>query len=542
LLTFDCFTLINAFNVYELKRNAMKKLIPILAGILVYLSAQAQHPNILISRQNSPEEPSICVSYANPQYMVAGANMRQSNFSTDGGETWTQGWLSSTYGVAGDPTIIADNAGNFYYLHLSSPDDGNWLDRIVCQRSTNNGQTWNNGSFMGLSETKDQDKQWATINFKNKHLFVTWTQFDKYGSSSDDYKSNIMFSKSTDLGASWSDAITINELPGNCIDSDETTEGAVPAVGPNGEIYVAWAYNSKIYFDRSLDEGETWLNRDIIIADQPGGWDYDIPGIYRCNGLPVTCFDTSQTQYRGNLYVNWTDQRLGTTDTDVWMAKSTDGGETWTQPKRVNDDETNTHQFFTWMTIDQSNGYLYFVFYDRRNYSGMQTDVYMALSRNGGETFENFKISEKPFLPRDDVFFGDYNNISAHNNVVRPIWTRLHYDGYETGLSIWTALIDTDVLALDAQEVFVLKDETIYPNPAEHSSFYSFKLREPSMVSLQLVNALGQTVQVVINNEYRSIGKYIEQVNLQVLNLPPGIYYYHFSCDKQQRVKKLLVL
>jgi hypothetical protein len=33
---------------------------------------------------------------------------------------------------------------------------------------------------------------------------------------------------------------------------------------------------------------------------------------------------------------------------------------------------------------------------------------------------------------------GDYNNISAYNGMVRPIWTELH-DGK---LSVWTALLN----------------------------------------------------------------------------------------------------
>ena len=90
------------------------------------------------------------------------------------------------------------------------------------------------------------------------------------------------------------------------------------------------------------------------------------------------------------------------------------------------------------LTIDQTTGYLYTLFYDRRNYSDSQTDVYLAVSKDGGITFENHKISESPFTPLSYVFFGDYINISAHQGVVRPIWTR-----YENGqLSVWTAIIN----------------------------------------------------------------------------------------------------
>ena len=139
--------------------------------------------------------------------------------------------------------------------------------------------------------------------------------------------------------------------------------------------------------------------------------------------MPITSCDLSNGINRGTIYINWSDQRNGTTNTDIWLVKSTDGGQTWSLPIKVNDDNSNKQQFFTWMTIDQTSGYLYFVFYDRRNYSNDSTDVYMAISMDGGNTFINRKISQSPFFPNEGVFFGDYTNITANNGVIRPIWT-----------------------------------------------------------------------------------------------------------------------
>ena len=70
-------------------------------------------------------------------------------------------------------------------------------------------------------------------------------------------------------GKKWSEPIRVSEKAGNCLDDDETTEGAVPSVGPNGEIYVAWAVDETIWFDRSFDQGETWMAHDIAAAEQP---------------------------------------------------------------------------------------------------------------------------------------------------------------------------------------------------------------------------------------------------------------------------------
>ena len=189
---------------------------------------------------------------------------------------------------------------------------------------------------------------------------LTWTQFDTYGSSNTKDSSIILFSKSLDAGATWSAPKRINAVAGDCIDSDNTVEGAVPTVGPNGEIYVAWAGPKGLVFNKSLDQGNTWLKNETLVTDIPGGWDYTIAGISRANGLPVTTCDLKT----GTIYINWSDQRNGATNTDVWLVKSNDGGKTWSAPKKVNDDTSNKQQFFTWMCLDQTSGYLYFVFYE----------------------------------------------------------------------------------------------------------------------------------------------------------------------------------
>lgn len=392
-----------------------------------------------------PCEPTICVNPKNTKQVAAGAILNRYYWSEDGGLSWNAGKLESTSGVYGDPVIIADWKGNFYYAHLSDPEKQGWssprlLDRIGIERSSDGGKTYTQSSWCGLRHPKDQDKHWLCADPKTNALLCSWTEFDKYDSKDTQQDhSRILFSSSTDSGKTWSEAVDINQFEGDCLDDDNTTEGAVPAFGPNGEIYVAWAWNNKIWFDKSLDGGKTWLKEDIVAADQPGGWAFDIPGISRCNGMPILLCDLSNGPNRGTLYINWSDQRNGTHDTDVFVVKSTDGGNTWSKPVRVNDDAPGKQQFFTWMAIDQTNGHLYGMFYDRRNYGNdARTDVYLAVSHNGGQTFKNMKVSESPFEPESETFFGDYNHISAHDGIVRPIWTRLQGGK----LSVWTAIID----------------------------------------------------------------------------------------------------
>lgn len=392
-----------------------------------------------------PSEPSIAINPVNPDQVVAGAIMNSVYVSEDGGKTWTESKMESESGVYGDPCVIADWEGNIYYFSLSDPEGKGWaserlLDRIVCQVSSDGGKTWPTDSYMGLDHPKDQDKEWAIADKKTGNIYCTWTQFDLYDSKDPKDSTHILFSYSGDKGDNWSTPTRINQHGGDCLDGDQTVEGAVPAVDKDGNIYVAWSFDEKIWFDRSYDKGITWLEKDIVAADQPGGWNYDVPGINRCNGLPVTVCDVSDGPHAGTIYINWTDQRNGEDDTDVWMVKSTDQGTTWSEPIRINDDEPGAHQFLTWMTVDPVTGYLYCVFYDRRGLEGIETNVYLAYSKDGGETFTNMKISESSFKPGSMIFFGDYTNISAYEGRVRPIWARA--DG--NTMSIWTALVEMD--------------------------------------------------------------------------------------------------
>ena len=403
-----------------------------------------QFKNILLDEQteNHPFvcEPTIAINPNDPDNMVAGSVLDNFYYTKDGGKTWQNGKLTSPFGVYGDPVVVADARGNFYYLHLSDPTGGKGgyetekLDRIVVQKSSDGGETWSPGESVGFNHPKDQDKAWATTDRKG-NLYVTWTQFDKYGDPSAGCNSNILFSM-TKNGKKWSEPVNISQVPGNCLDDDNTAEGAVPVVTSDGKVFIAWSNHGKIFLDRSFNGGSLWLTNDIVVAEQPGGWDLSIPGHDRCNGMPVLMTDNSKNPFRGSLYLVWADQRNGGEDTDIWFTRSHNFGDNWSLPTRINDDGKGKHQYLPWMAVDQATGYLYIVYYDRRNYDDNQTDVYLAYSVDGGSSFKNVLISEKPFTPQSDRFFGDYNNISAHNGIIAPIWTRM-----ENGkTSIWTAI------------------------------------------------------------------------------------------------------
>jgi hypothetical protein len=498
----------------------------------------AQFTNVMISDENTPSEPSIIIDVNNTNTLFAATNFNNYYVSNDGGVSWSSNTLTSpSYGVWGDPALMIDNNSNFYYFHLSNPSSGSWIDRIVCQKSTDNGDSFSDGSFAGLNGTKAQDKEWPIIDRTNANIYLTWTEFDHYGSSDPAKKSRILFSKSLDSGDSWSDPVKINKIDGDCVDGDETVEGAVPAVGPNGEIYTAWSGPAGIRFNKSDDQGVTWLTDPILVDLQPTGWDYGIPDIDRANGMPITVCDLSEGVNNGTIYVNWSDQRNGDNDTDIWLKKSTDGGNTWSDLIRVNDDAAGKHQFLTWMAIDQTTGYIYIVFYDRRNHEDSLTDVYLAFSTDGAATFTNVKISESAFLPQSNIFFGDYSNITAHNGVIRPIWTRLH----SGQISVWTALISHDALLKNEDYIDLSVDFDVYPNPSSKEAYVSFKLIQKAQVSLNIYDARGNNVAVVLDNQNFTYGKHIISIPIEKYNLSSGLYFYSLITNHHVISKKMII-
>jgi len=508
----------------------------------------SQFPNVQVNDPTSldPEEVTIAINPLNPQNLAAGANISYQYYSMDSGSTWTESNLTSSLGVWGDPCVIFDGNGILYFSHLSNPPSGNWIDRIVVQKSLDGGLTWNDGVGIGLNYPKAEDKEWLAVDLTNSlyhnNIYMCWTEFDNYGSSAPTDSSRILFSFSSDSGETWATPLRISDQSGDCIDDDNTVEGAVPTVGPNGEVYTSWAGPSGIMFDKSLDGGLTF-DTDIFVTDQVEGWALNVSGIYRCNGFPVTACDISPSPFHGYIYIMWSDQRNGLDNTDVFIKKSTDGGDTWSNIVKVNNDDTNRHQYFPWMTIDQSTGYIYVVFYDRRNTSGDENDVYLARSTDGGDSFSNFKISELTFTPSPWVFFGDYIHIAAYNGIIHPIWTRM--DG--TDLSVWTTTINDSILSYipktsKSPTQFNLSQN--YPNPFNATTNIEYNLPHSLYVHLLIYNLKGEKIKILVNQEMNSGSHnvYWDGTNNFGNSVSSGLYIYSLITEDNQSTKKLLYL
>ncbi|MBP9144392.1 MAG: exo-alpha-sialidase [Thermoanaerobaculia bacterium] len=361
--------------------------------------------------------------------------------SADGGDTWSSALLGG-FDVMSDPAIAAAGAGVWYYSYIARGGiAGSDLD-IFVQRSVDDGVTW----LAPVAVTADanfDDKSYVAA--QGNEVLVAYADF---GTS----PAKIHAARSIDGGVSFDhDTVLANASVGG--------NGACPVIAPDGTFYVFWrdSFQQFLWMSRSDDAGETWTPDAAIVAMQPLPSSVPAPaGGYRLLNLPAAAAAPN-----GDLVVVWNDQLLG--DADILAIRSTDGGDTWSLPARVNDDPPGALQFFPWVAID-GQGDVHVVWYDRRN-DDVDLDLYYASSTDGGATFgPNIRLTAASFVPvlptegGAAAFIGDYNGIAAGPAGVFPfyqdsrrgeqdVWVQrlaspLFRDGFESGdSSAWSATV-----------------------------------------------------------------------------------------------------
>jgi BNR repeat-like domain len=375
-------------------------------------------------------EPAIVVNPTNAQQVVGVFQDNvHASYSQDAGHTWqpAENVDPKNYRVSGDVSVAFDNQGHAFVCYIAFDKLGTfnyWAhgatrNGIFVRRSLDGGKTWEAEHIPVAEQTSTpgipfEDKPYIVAdNSKSRYagnLYIGWTRWRINDSQ-------MVLSRSTDDGKTWSQPIEIDAHPGLPRDDNGAAEGFAGAVGPDGRLYAIWSQDDAIMFTTSRDGGKTFSHARPVIHTAPIM--FAVQTLERANGFPQIAIDPKGKR----LYVTWSDYRNG--DLDVFLATSDDGGKHWTPPVRVNNDPVHNgaEQFFQWLAVDPTDGSINVIFYDRRgDPQNRKQIVVLARSTDRGRSFNNYAWTAQPF-EASDVFFGDYSGIAAYGGRVYGIWT-----------------------------------------------------------------------------------------------------------------------
>lgn len=384
--------------------------------------------------------------------------------SHDGGDTWNHTLFDGYPGGPEDPALtgfecntdpvlaFADD-GTLYFSGLAyggeaANDEGEAQGSAIWVASSEDaGETWSDAHVVARSSGAMvfHDKQWMAVG-PDENVYVTWSAFVFPGDNAPDpadvvdrgygaacgaafavgatcFTDQLLVSRSGDGGETWSEPTVVVE------DRPKTIKQfSDPSVAPDGTVYVTWVEeegeDGTVYLSSSTDGGRTWtpgspiMTRALIPGTLPNSE-------FRMSTYPVTDVDRSHEDGH-RLVTTWADVEDG--DADVWYRESTDGGETWTEPVRVNEDETGHSQFMPWVDVGP-NGTVHVAWMDRRHDPDNRlVDVYHAASTDG-ETFANATRltptsfdGDEGFHQTGTPFIGDYIGLAASEDRAYVVW------------------------------------------------------------------------------------------------------------------------
>ncbi len=491
---------------------------------------------------DAANEPSIAVDPTNPDRIVIGwrqfdnvsSNFRQAGYgySDDGGHTWTFPGVIDPGQFRSDPVLDFDTAGNFYYNSLGVDNNDNmWCD---VYRITDGGFEWDDGVY-----AQGGDKQWMRIDrtegIGSGNIYAEWNQ--TYSVCN-----NGSFTRSTDGGESYED----------CFSVDGNPFWGTLAVGPDGELYevgassdfpsgvvVVKSNNAKVPGSAIEWDMKTWVHLDGYMS----GWTNVNPaGLL---GQAWVDVDRSDGPGHGYVYVLAAVERKSFFDPgDIMFARSTDGGLTWDDPVRVNDDLSfiNT-QWMGTMSV-APDGRIDVVWLDTRNAPSNYPEnsaLYYAYSTDHGVTWSaNEKISDV-FNPHigypNQQKMGDYFDMVSDENGAHLAWANTLNNEEDVYYTHITPPVVTDVANNeDKAQSFNLRN---YPNPFNNHTSVLYYLPESKPVSLVLYDSYGRMIKQLVNQPQNE-GSH--SVSVQVNDLKTGIYYARLTAGNKTETTKLVIV
>lgn len=411
--------------------------------------------NVDVSNECGPQsETFITLNPASPGALTAGSNEifrlpMRAYFSSDGGASWGGVDVPLPPPLAGandtrfgsDPSVAFDTQGNVFYGFIvvffsavfNTPGVGVGINgtEMAVARSSNGGRTWPLLTQFSFEpgENHFNDKPIVTVDQGASSPFRDWVYAAWDAASGGSIGGGIRVGHSGDHGASFAVTRADNPTgPGRSI-------GAVPFVGPDGALYVAWNdYDANVIaFNRSLDGGATWAAQRTIASKQIA-FDIGIPAesFRRALVYPACDTDRSTGAHRGRLYCSWMDLNPAG-HTSILLAFSDDRGATWSAPAAVGHQTGGTDRFNHWLSVDPVTGDVTVSYYDA---TGFTTNTVLSRSTDGGATWvADVQVTTQTsnehdcngLFPCPGIDYGnqqgDYEGLVTFNGVSHPIWT-----------------------------------------------------------------------------------------------------------------------
>ena len=271
-----------------------------------------------------------------------------------------------------------------------------------------------------------------------------------------------MLSYSLDQGVTWAESVAVGptvkrtygeiddtEGQSNAIGTKRVVQGPFPVVDSKGTLYVTWLDSTddesmkglaEFYMSKSEDGGETFGEpKRIARFLEPGFRPRNAYFRYWASAFPKVAVGVND-----ELYVTYVGLPANNPqdEGDVYFIRSTNGGDRWSRPKRINTDETDALQFFPAMDVGP-DGTIHLMWGDMRD-DPVQTryHIYYSRSEDQGENwgFEleeldlkvgDTRVTDFPSNPNKGfprgLFLGDYFAIAASENDAYLVWadTRL---------------------------------------------------------------------------------------------------------------------
>lgn len=381
----------------------------------------------------SQSETSIAINPANAKNVIAGSNEIQrlpmrAMYSTDGGKTFTGVDLplppsrtNNGFDFGSDPGVAFDSNGNAYYSYIvvffSSGGAINGTEMAVAH-STDGGATWTATYFNPQTGNGQfNDKPMITVDTGRAHhnrIYVAWDNATG-NSSSDKNGNNVLLAYSDDGGATFSTPVSVS----GPFTGRTGAIGADPYVTANGTLHVAWQDDAHSTIDDavSTDGGQTFSSPNVIAP--VNAFQFNVAAQASRGALVYpSCGSYKSTLYCS--YMNGSDAA-----TSVYVARSTDGGTTWTSTAVP----AGGDQFNQWLAVDPKTGAVVVSWSDSRNDSTRHsTEYFIAESTNGGASFST--AAQIATQPTDETVagadlgnqYGDYEGVAAFGGEIHPIW------------------------------------------------------------------------------------------------------------------------